>query len=124
MAKKWDEWHEFFVKYQDRIIYGTDYYPFPKDENWEVCFNRRPKFLRQFFETDEQHVYGEETFTGINLEEDIRTKIYSLNAKRDLGNPSPINYAYMKAEAERLLADPEKSSSLDEGDLIYILKKI
>lgn len=124
MAKKWDEWHEFFVKYQDRIIYGTDYYPFPKDENWETCFNRRPKFLRQFFETDTEHDYGNEHFKGVKLEEDIRSKIYGLNAKRELGTPSPINYAYMKAEAERLLADPVKSSELDEEDLQYILKTI
>ena len=124
IGNNWNEWHQFFIDYQDRIIYGSDYYAFPRNEDWEVCFNRRPKFIRQFFETDTEHKYIEDTFKGILLEEDIRTKIYSTNALRDLGEAKKIDYAYMKAEAERLLAEPVKCSENDEGDLLYILANI
>ena len=43
MGKEWEKWLPFWKKYQDRILYGSDYYAFPKDENWETAFQRRPR---------------------------------------------------------------------------------
>ena len=64
MQKEWEKWLPFWNKYQDRILYGTDFYAFPKDKNWEVAFMRRPKFIRQFLETNSEHIYLDEKFTG------------------------------------------------------------
>lgn len=122
MRKSWSEWERFFIDHQDKIVYGSDYYAFPHDEKWEENYSRRPRFLRQFFETDEEHVYLGETFRGVNLDPSILKKIYGENAKRELGTPKPIDLKYIKREAERLLAESDKRSLTDKLDLAYILQ--
>lgn len=124
MLKNWDEWHEFFVQYQDRIVYGTDFYAFPKDEKWEENYKRRTNFVRQFFETDTEHLYIDKTFRGVKIEEDIRKKIYWENATRELGAPKKINLAYMQQTAESLLKKGEHKDKFAEEDLQYILENI
>lgn len=103
MQKEWGLWLQFWEKYQDRILYGTDFYAFPKDENWEVAFFRRPKFVRQLFETNTEHEYIGEKFVGIGLEKRLRDKIYRDNFMRLLGEPKPIDMNYFKNELYRLL---------------------
>lgn len=97
MQKDWNTWLPFWEKYQDRILYGTDYYAFPKDENWETAFQRRPKFLRQFFETDTEHDYLGETFKGVKFDERLLEKIYWNNAERILGKPKQIDEEYLSS---------------------------
>ncbi len=113
MSENWQEWLEFFEKYQDRIVYGTDFYAFPKDENWEIAFNRRPKFLRQFFETDSEYKYLDKTFKGVKIEKSLRDKLYRENFMKLLGEPKPIDKKYFKIEIERLLKE------LPSGDKFY-----
>lgn len=95
ISREWDKWLKFFEKYQDRIIYGTDYYAFPKDENWEVAFNRRPKFVRQLFETNAEHDYLGMKFKGIMLDKKLRDKIYRENFIRLFGEPKAIDGKYV-----------------------------
>ena len=113
MGKAWDRWLPFWEKYQDRILYGTDYYAFPKDENWETAFQRRPKFLRQFLETDACHEYLDERFCGINLPKALRDKIYRENFIKLLGAPKEIDCAYLRFEAKRLLPWTDKGEDLE-----------
>lgn len=127
MGKNWDIWHDFFVKYQDRIIYGSDFYAFPKDEKWEENFQRRPKLVRNFFETDTEQEYRatEVTkFRGVLLEKDIREKIYHKNAERLYGAPKKIDMEYMKNKAEALLQVKDTTVKYADDDLRYILKNI
>ena len=124
MRENWEEWHEFFVKYQDRIFYGTDFYAFPKGENWEVSFWRRPRFVRQFFETDGEHVYGQNAFRGVKIEKPILDKIYRENALALLGEPRKIDLAYMKRKAQELLKMPNKQEAYADEDLKYILENL
>ena len=101
MSKSWDNWGQFFQKYQDRIVYGTDYYAFP-DENeveWEICFTRRPNLIRQLFETDQEYDYLDSHFKGVSLDETIIDKIYSQNALKILGCRKDINYSYLIEKA-------------------------
>ena len=100
MSKKWDVWSKFFDKYQDRILYGSDYYPFEKGENWLIAVNRRPGFLREFFETDGEHQYLGESFKGVKLDETILDKIYMQNATHLLGAPKKINSGLILNEIE------------------------
>ena len=124
MGKEWNKWASFFEKYQDRILYGSDYYAFPRDENWEETFSRRPKLIREFFETDTEHEYQGEKFRGVKLDDKIVDKIYWKNAERLLGEPKKIGYAYMRRKAEELLLKPNKYSPFADGDLEYILENI
>ena len=112
MSREWDKWLPFWEKYQDRIIYGTDYYAFPKNDEWETCFNRRPKFLREFLETNTEHDYLGTEFKGVKLDEKILNKIYMTNAIKLLGAPRPIAKDYFIKEAERL-----KQYSLSDFEL-------
>ena len=124
MGKEWNSWRGFFEKYQDRILYGSDYYAYPDDERWEENFTRRPNLIRDFFETDEEHEYQGEKFRGIKLDEKITEKIYWNNAMRLLGNPKKIDYSYLENKANELLLKPDKYSPFADGDLKYILANI
>ena len=124
MLNNWDEWLKFFEKHQDRIIYGTDYYAFPQDEKWEENFQRRPKFLHEFFETDTDHEYVGKPFHGVNLNEKIMQKIYWDNATNWFGSPKKIDLVYMQNKAEELLKKPNKRAEFANHDLEYILKNV
>lgn len=122
MSKEWDKWLKFWVKHQDRIFYGTDFYAFPKDENWEIAFNRRPKFLRQLLETNQTHVYLDEEFKGVLLDKELRDKIYRKNFLKLLGEPSFIDREYVLNRAEFLLKEKKHKSAFAQEDLQLILK--
>ena len=124
MQKKWETWLPFWEKYQNRILYGTDFYAFPKDENWEIAFHRRPDFLRRFLETDKQHQYLGEAFYGINLNKKIRDKIYRENFLSLLGTPKEIKKSYMRTTANELLALEGKKSKYANDDLEYIIANL
>ena len=108
MSKNWETWLPFFETYQDRIIYGTDFYAFPKNDEkeWRIAFRRRPDFLRQFFETGSEHLYINEVFRGVNIDEQLRTKIYRDNFMKLFGEPKSIGMEYLKEEINKLLKNP------------------
>jgi len=70
---------KFFVKYQDRILFGSDAFP------WHML-SRYPAYFR-FLETwDEYFVqYGRWGIYGIGLEDEVLEKVYHKNAERVLG---------------------------------------
>ena len=82
MSEHWDIWKGFFEKYQDRILYGTDFYPFcaNTEEERKVAIERRTKLIRQLFETDGNYTYLGMSFKGVLLDKSIREKIYYKNA--------------------------------------------
>lgn len=124
MQKEWNIWLPFWEKHQNRILYGTDFYAFPKDENWEVAFRRRPDFLRRFLETNAQHQYLGENFSGVALDENIRRKIYRENFLALLGTPKKINVDYLRHTANEMLSVKNKKSPLINDDLSYILNNL
>ena len=124
MQKAWRSWLPFWEKHQNRILYGTDFYAFPQDELWEISFQRRPKFVRQFLETDLQHDYLDESFNGVALPKALRDKIYRENFTCLLGQPKPINLAYLESNAKELLSKENKKSPFANDDLRYILSNL
>ncbi len=126
MGREWDYWLSFIQRYQSRIFYGTDFYAFPDDdqERWKISFWRRPRLIREFFETDTEHDYAGTPFCGVKLDASLRKKIYWENAERLLGKPKKIDLNYMITEAHRLLTLPNKQAAYADVDLEYIVKKI
>lgn len=126
MSEKWDYWLEFLKKYRNRIIYGTDFYAFDDSDRdkWITSFMRRPKFLKQFFETDGEHTYIDKQFRGVNMPRDLLERIYSKNAHDLLGEPKPLSDEYIVRTAERLLLMENKQSAYANEDLKYILENI
>ena len=124
MLNNWNEWHEFFVQYQNRIVYGSDFYAFPKDEKWEENYKRRTNFVRQFLETDGEHLYIDKTFRGVKMEESLRQKLYYENAMRELGEPKKIDLNYLQNKAEMLLKKGDHKDKFAQTDLEFILKNL
>ena len=112
------------IQYSDRIMYGTDFYAFPKDDKWEKSFTRRPKFVRQLLETDGEHEYVGVKFVGLKIEKELRDKIYRLNAERELGSPKTVNIGWLSKEAERVLNIPDKKEAYADSDMRYILDNL
>lgn len=74
---------KFFVKYADRILFGSDMGPYP--ESYRIMF--------RFLETDDEYfnynaapipMQGRWHVHGLHLPEDVLEKIYSRNAERIL----------------------------------------
>jgi predicted TIM-barrel fold metal-dependent hydrolase len=96
---------DFFLKYQDRIVFGTDFSPrFLLSRIWVV---------RNFLETDEtfhvptdDHLFWPDhrtMITGIKLPETALRKIYAGNYRRIVGpQPKPLNLPLVIEELDRL----------------------
>ncbi len=89
-------WREFFIKYQDRIVFGTDNAtPREPREKTMADMTDKIRMMRQFLETNERFEgFGCATsrhVTGIGLERDILEKIYVRNFERYAGSaPNPL----------------------------------
>jgi len=106
-TKRPDEARDFFLKYQDRILFGTDFAPGgPQSRIWVV---------RNFLETDELfHVPTDEPLfwpdhrtmiQGIALPHDVLEKIYRENFGRIVSpDPKPLNPSLVMTELNRLTA--------------------
>lgn len=82
----YDNIRDFFIEYQDRIMWGSDFLRIPnKDESFTWVRDLMINWFR-FLETDD--VFGEEfshnkkPVKGLNLPEDVLEKIYYKNALR------------------------------------------
>lgn len=108
MSNAWEKWLPFFEKYQNRILYGSDFYAFSKknETEWRIAFRRRPDFLRQFFETESEHLYIDQRFFGVKIDKTLRDKLYRENFMKLFGEPKPIDMENLKNEIHRLLKNP------------------
>ncbi|MBQ7373741.1 MAG: amidohydrolase family protein [Clostridia bacterium] len=122
MGKNWESWLKLWQKYSDRILYGTDFYAFPKDEKWQENFLRRPNFVRQFIETNGEFDYVDGRFRGVFLDANLREKIYRENFVKLLDKPKEISTDYLKKTAEELLTRSNKEKEKD--DLNYVLNNL
>jgi predicted TIM-barrel fold metal-dependent hydrolase len=124
-TRNYDASREFFLRYQTRIIYGSD------TGSWSIAHTKslneplsKAWVMRTFLETDKVFDVPDilahwmesdlDGFHGFALPGDVLEKIYHKNFKR-LYSPSPkaLNNAAVKIELERMAA------SIDEiaGDL-------
>jgi predicted TIM-barrel fold metal-dependent hydrolase len=81
----------FFIRYQDRLLYGTDTAQNAADKSRELRREAHANWLR-----DWRYLNTEQTFKvpeldasvhGLGLPRDVIRKIYSANAERWFGNP-------------------------------------
>ena len=85
---------QFFDRYQDRILFGTDPDPGPRAAGTETYSDAMYKIYFRFLETvDEYFDYapsaipgqGRWRISGLGLPDDVLKKVYHLNADRILG---------------------------------------
>ena len=106
-SKRPEQAREFFLKYQDRIVYGVDFSPrFSLTRIW---------VLRNALETDETfHVPTDDNLfwpdhrtmiRGLKLPEEVLRKIYADNYRRIVSPaPKPLNLPLVMEELNRLTA--------------------
>ena len=109
ISRRRDDWREFFIKYADRILYGTD---IGVSKNLQQHL-ARIWLIRTFLESDKEFYTPataddllsryEEPFVGLNLPSSVLTKIYSQNFQRLWGEKPKelnINAAILRCERE------------------------
>ncbi|RJS91112.1 hypothetical protein CW705_04325 [Candidatus Bathyarchaeota archaeon] len=98
ISRRRDDWREFFIKFQDRIFFGTDI------ATWQTVPEALARIwlIRNFLESDEEFFTPDtadmlltrykEPFIGLKLPEGVLRKIYCENFKRLWGEePKPLN---------------------------------
>ena len=114
ITKNYKPWREFIINNIDRFTFGTDIENLPHGDNdWaDKLVNRRHTFITRFFETFDEYERDVGKIKGISLCEEDLYKLYYGNAYRELGEPKPINYEWVKTEIERVkkceLSDKQK----------------
>ena len=119
-AKRAEDWRQFFLKYQDRIIYGTDnmnLYDEEEIRNARITNAMQRDFLAK---SGVIHAWDKAT-TGIELPEEVQEKICSGNFLRIAGEtPRPLNreaaarYLQGRLENERLAVTAEERAVIEE----------
>ncbi len=110
---------DFFIRYQDRILYGTDIgakalLADPASGIEPVESGARINLVRSFLERDgafrldegQGYLFGKfaADFLGIQLPQDVLHKIYAGNFERLAGKtPRPLNAGAISSECERLI---------------------
>ena len=123
-SKELEKWREFFIKYQDRILFGTDNHgekrnfgPQAPDEYWPT-----PKItaMRTFLETNKEFRGWHSDLRGICLEKEVLEKIYYKNFQRYAGKaPEKLNAELMLEECEHVL-DFARRNSVEHNILSQI----
>lgn len=111
LSKHVEKSREFFIRYQDRILFGDDD-EFSGDTVSIHHVLNKNVFMRRFLETNESMVLpeGDENFLqrhgevhGLNLPEDVLRKIYSENFNRIIGvQPAKLNVPLCIEECRRI----------------------
>lgn len=115
-SKRIEEWKEFFVKYADRLHFGTDTYNstfFEKLEDYDdsMWAGFRVNQVRKVLEWTEPF---EDRFFGrlipMNLDKDTLQKIYHDNCVNRLGEPRQVNASAAMTYAAGVLEEFERGS--------------
>lgn len=108
-----DKWREFFMKYQDKILFGTD---ISSDQSIESAV-ARVWMIRKFLETDSVFYVPYESDSlldagarkplhGLNLPTEVLEKIYCENFRTLAGfTPKMLNQSLAIEECERLAGE-------------------
>jgi predicted TIM-barrel fold metal-dependent hydrolase len=88
--RNYDRVRKFFIKYQDRILYGTDFQQLEDSDPDDLrkTMNERWRLDWKYLNTDERMSVPEldGSLTGLALPKDVVDKIYRLNAERIFPN--------------------------------------
>lgn len=110
-SKDPEKTREFFIDYQDRIVFGDDT-AITKHGIMQEPITNRIRFMRDFLETDKEFSIGPtdknflarpDKVRGIKLPQSVLEKIYGRNFLRIVGEyPSPLNISLAEEECYRI----------------------
>lgn len=112
LTKTYDRSREFFIKYRDRLLYGTDTYHFSLDGmTEEQRYGTRINQIRSFIETDNERLCDGQPIKCLNLPSEVKNKIYRDNFVRCYGaSPKPIDKEMVVCDCALI----QKERTLDE----------
>ncbi|MBO5873250.1 MAG: amidohydrolase family protein [Clostridia bacterium] len=107
-----DDWRRFFVKYSDRILYGTDIYNWQQgDLSMEKKYSHAVNLVRGFLERKEPFLntwQNKEMKNPFGFEDDVLDKIYHDNFIRVFGEKSrELDKEYIANECANFLSAHE-----------------
>ncbi len=121
-SKRPDQWHDFFVKHQNQIIFGTDIFG---SDNYDEDISHASEIvnsIRSFLETNEEFQVWGMTLKGICLEKEVLGKIYFQNFQRYVeGTPKKLNIRLAIDECERVL---EVASKIQKDNLLPKIRSV
>jgi len=84
MMQPRDKVRAFLIKYQDRVLYGTDLVVMPKDDTEKALAEWNDTYARdwKFFATNKTVEVKGRKFQGLELPEPVLRKLYHDNAVR------------------------------------------
>jgi len=112
-----ESWRAFFVKYQDRILFGTDNSGGNRRPNPDRVPNAQDRInaVRRFLETEDEFPAWGTTIRGIGLDHEVLEKIYRTNFFRYAGEtPKGVDVGMAIEEGERMLDMVRGSAVADE----------
>lgn len=122
-SKSPEKWHDFFVKYQDRILLGTDNAggAESEDKNCITDAVSKVKVMRTFLETDNVINAWGTKLRGLQLSRGVLEKIYHGNFQRYAGFiPKKVNIDLAVEECKRILnlasSSPKKDNIFPQMD--------
>lgn len=102
-VKEPEKWHDFFVQYQDRIIYGTDRTDDLADESYGNYDGTYNYFLRALFKNEPVNRDGLNGI-GCGLPAEVHDKLFAQNFIDIVGTqPKPIHKKGVEAYADWLM---------------------
>jgi alpha-galactosidase len=120
--RDYEKVRQFFIRYQDRILYGTDLTQQPGSQAAQMRTEVHETWLRdwQYLNTDAMLKVPEldEPVRGLALPKEVVRKIYADNARAWLGNPWRTSAARVQGAGIRIEYDAHLRSrvlALDEG---------
>lgn len=82
-ATDWEKIHDFFIKYQDRILYGTDIVESKENTVTENSIHSRWMNDFKFIATDEDLTNSDKVnYKGLHLPKEVVDKVYAGNAQK------------------------------------------
>ena len=115
-TKQRDKWIPFYIKYQDRILFGTDnrVSHLPQKVGHDASYHDRIAYMRRFLETDDKFEAWGYKLHGFALPPNVLNKIYSENALRLRGPIKPVVPAKALNYAENLYAKIRDRTDVDD----------
>ncbi len=98
-------WRDFFIRFADKIVYGTDTYNFDYENQAQFVkiSGIRPSMVERFLETDDTFDYAGNKLTGIKLPKKVLKKIYYSNLDTMMGEPQKPDFDYLIEKSRELL---------------------
>ena len=111
-----DRWIQFYLKYQDRILFGTDniLQPFEQVVGHDGSYYDRIAWMRRFLETDDKFEAWGYKLHGFGLPENVLNKIYSGNALRLRGPIKEVIPAKALKYANRLYVEVKDRTDVED----------